>query len=319
LDGSKGLPLDEDPLWRQVRFYTAIPTGTDYDGMHENWELPKELPTPILHHKYPDRALFRVIATCFAYCSYCYMARRTLDKNHAASGAEFKMHWADSLRYLRDNPQIQDVLISGGEPLMLDDDQLDSLLKDLRGIPTVKTLRLNTRALSFNPSRITPGLCKVLARHKLTALEVQVAHPRELGPELDQALEKLHKAHSSLVILNRTPLLRGVNDSLAVMRELCLALYARGVLPYYVFHAAPYSPHRAQFGVPLRKGAALFNALRRTLPGPAMPRYTLFHPSGKQDIPLEPKGTPHFRYLNNGMVRFKNWRGQWCQYQDAHL
>jgi len=310
----KGNPDPLDPVWLQVKpLRQAVAASA-------GWEAPGELANPVLHQKYPDRAILRVSNQCFSYCNYCYLPHRTLNPKTKHEFACTPRAWQAALRRLREKPAIRDVLLSGGEPLMLPDPAIASMLADLRRIPSLRAIRLNTRALTFNPFRITPGLAKAFKTHKLTVLEIQTNHPREITPEFDQALARLEAGGHRPLIVNRAPLLAGVNDSYEVLEELCLKLYERRIHFYYLFHCAPGSPGRAARGTSIRQGVRILSRLRRRIPGPAFPRYTLFHPGGKQDIPLEASGTPEFRYEQDRrgrpIVRFRNWKNRWVTYPD---
>ncbi len=317
-----GAPFPNDPLWMQVKLYNeeSDSHSSSYDDIHVNWELTEEMPNSLIHHKYPDRAILRVADHCFAYCSYCYLTRRTLDRMSKREEPQGK-RWGQAIRYLRANPAIQDVLISGGDPLLFPNSRIESMLKELREIPSIKTIRLNTRALSFNPFRIDEDLVAIFREYDLTALEVHFSHPNELTREVDQALKLLDQSSHRPLLLWRAPLLRGINSSPEVMCNLLLGLYKRRILPYYLFHYAPYTLSRQSLATSVREGVRLMNSLKRTIPGAAVPRYTLFHPSGKQEIPLEEEGTPEFQYCEkpeseNRFIRFKNWRGDWVEYPD---
>lgn len=318
----KGNPLPGDPLWKQV-FLPPSRAGEDfeYDGDNVNWENPAELVTPILHHKYPDRALLRITDHCICYCNYCYLTSRILDRNVPKHNLNEGSYWQDSLDYLRAHPEVRDVLVSGGEPLLLETRLLAKIFEGLRAVPSVKTIRLNTRALSYNPFRFDDELVKMLCEFRLTALEVHVSHPAEITPEFDRALDRLDAAGRRPMILWRAPLLRGINDSADVLEKLFLMLYERRIEPYYLFHDAPYSLSRGVQGVSIRRGASILRELRRRIPGPSFPRYTLFHVHGKQDIPLSETGTDEFRYekdeKGNGIVRFLNWKNEWSVYPDV--
>lgn len=319
----RGRPQAGDPVWRQYRPLGANELGGSfhYDGRHENWEIAAEMPTRLLQHKYPGRAIVRLTNACFSQCNFCYLTARVIDRATARARQGGMAEWPATLRYLRAHPEIHDVLISGGDPLLLDNAQLDRVCRDLRAIPSIHTLRLNTRALTTNPFRFDRAFAKLCARHRLTALEIHLAHPCELTADADAALARLDAAGHRPLILWRAPLLHGVNDSVAVLEELLLALYRRRITPYYLFHYAPYTLARAQFGVPLRRGATLLRQLRRRVPGPAFPRYTLFHPAGKHDIPLEPRGNSDFSYTRDRhghpVVRYRDWRGCRREYPDV--
>lgn len=321
LDAS-GNPLHGDPIWSQLCFHDRNGTAglSDYDGSRENWEAPEEMRNAILHHKYPDRAILRIVDACFGYCNYCYLTARIIDRAKARDGGSRQQAWDDSLAYLRENPQIRDVLISGGDPLVLTNERLERVFSDLSRIGSVRSLRLNTRALSFNPYRFDRDLVAMFKTYRLTALEIHLAHPREITPVFDEKLGLFEEAGYRPLILWRAPLLRGINDSEDVLKELFLQLYRRRIVPYYLFHYAPYTLGRSRVGVSIRRGIELMQKIRREIPGPAFPRYTLFHIGGKQDIPLEPEGTPSFVFTrderNNPMVKFLNWKNTWVWYPD---
>ncbi|MCP4658625.1 MAG: radical SAM protein [bacterium] len=321
--GEDRRPCPHDPIWRQVRFYSRSELGgaTDYDRVTENWERPAELPTPILHHKYPDRAILRLASSCHGYCSYCYLTARVIDRRRSPDRPLTTRVWNDSLAYLRRTPEIRDLLLSGGDPLVLDNQRLAEKLDDLSRIASIRTLRLNTRALSFNPYRFDRDLVLLLKQYRVTALEIHVAHPRELTAEFDQRLALFDELGYRPLILWRAPLLRGINDSEEVLAELLVGLYQRRIVPYYIFHYAPFALGRSCHGLSVRRGAGLLARIRRQVPGPAFPRYTLFHIDGKQDIPLDPAGSDGFRYTRDEhghpLVRFINWQNRWVTYPDV--
>jgi lysine 2,3-aminomutase len=155
----------------------------------------------------------------------------------------------------------------------------------------------------------------------VTALEIHVAHPRELTPEFDAALRLLDEGGLRPLVLWRAPLLAGINDDRETLRTLLVSLYERRITPYYLFHFAPHALGRTARGVGVAEGAALLRSLRREVPGPAFPRYALFHVGGKHDIPLDPGGSPEFRYERDEqgrpVVRFLNWRREWVTYPDV--
>jgi lysine 2,3-aminomutase len=321
LDGA-GNPLPDDPIWNQFRFlYSRELIGADvYDGVEVNWEKSEELPTRILHHKYPDRAIIRTTHQCFGKCNYCYLTSRVLDLKTINAKAGDQSAWEESLAYLQRHAEIRDVLLSGGDPLILSNELIDKLFCDLARIPSIRSIRLNTRALTFNPYRFDRDLVDIFKKNRLTALEIHLAHPKEITEAFDEALARFEQVGYRPMILWRSPLLRGINDSYDVLQDLLLKLYQRRIVPYYIFHYAPYSLGRANLGVGIKEGIRLLARLRRIIPGPAFPRYTLFHPEGKQDIPLEPEGTSEFRFARNNkgepIVKFKNWKGKWVTYLD---
>jgi len=316
-------PVADDPVWNQIKYLplNKLCSQYDYDGIQSNWELSEEMPTDMLHHKYPDRAIIRIVNCCIGYCSYCYLTKRILDIGSKKQMTRDKTSWSKTISYLKRHKEIRDILISGGDPLLLSNVQLDSLLSDLTKIKSIKSIRLNTRSLTFNPYRFDRELVKIFKKYKLNSLEIQVGHPREITDTFDDVLSLFDDIGYRPQLLWRAPLLKGINDSYEVLEDLFLKLYVRRIMPYYLFHCSPYSLGRSIFGTSIKKGIEILSRLRRRVPGPAFPRFTLFHIQGKQDIPLEIKGTPNFQFLNDSkgkpIVRFKNWKGQWVIYPDV--
>ncbi|MCP4581480.1 MAG: 4Fe-4S cluster-binding domain-containing protein [candidate division Zixibacteria bacterium] len=319
---SQGNPQKNDPIWKQVSHIDLLSNvkSADYNGVNLNWEMPEEIHYSILHHKYPDRAIIRLTDNCLGYCSYCYLAQRTLDKKRKTLSSSFQIKWNGTLEYLRKNRQIRDILLSGGDPLLFSNRRLDQLFKDIKDIESISTIRINTRALTFNPFRFDPELIRIFKKYGLTALEVHFAHPKEITQEVDDALSLMDDIGYRPIILWRSPLLKGINDSCGILEELLVKLYERRIVPYYLFHYAPYSPARSNLSTSVKKGVRLLSELRRKIPGIAFPRYTLFHSSGKHDIPLVQEGTNEFKYeiLANKqyIVKFKNWKDNWVIYPD---
>jgi lysine 2,3-aminomutase len=319
----KGNPLINDPIWRQFQFKTNIENyeSADYDGTTDNWEITTEMPTPILHQKYPGRALLRIVDQCFGYCNYCYLTKRILDKNIKVQNGGKNDQWQNTLAYLRKSSDINEVLISGGDPLILDNEKLDIILFDLSKIESIKNIRINTRAFTFNPFRIDNDFVRLVDKYKITAIEIHACHHRELTDEFDNSLNLFDEIGYRPLFLWRTPLLKGINDNLEVLEKLFLGLYSRRIIPYYLFHFTPFALGRSSLGVSVRRGVKLLKQLRRRIPGPAFPRFTLFHISGKHDIPLEIEGTSEFIYdkdeSGNPVVNFKNWKNEWVTYPDV--
>lgn len=318
-----GNPIPNDPIWMQFRYSKMDSLGSDsnYDGHSINWEVPEEFPSKIMQHKYPDRAIIRITDSCLGYCNYCYLAMRTLDKKIKSKQKSGTDSWADTLSYLKANSRIRDVLISGGDPLILSNLRLRQTLADLRANKSIKTLRLNTRALTHNPFRFDEELISLFQEYRVTVLEIHFAHPKEITRDVDDALIRFDKQNFRPLILWRSPLLSGINSTPDIMEDLLIKLYERRIVPYYVFHYAPFAPGRSSLSTSVRDGVKLLSKLRRKIPGPAFPKYSLYHPTGKHDIPLQLQGTPDFRYTvndnGNPIVEFVNWKGDWVSYLDS--
>lgn len=316
-EGTKAEP--EDPLWRQFVPEWCEDDSSDYayDGHTENWEMPGEMVTPIAQHKYDNRVIVRLANVCLAYCQFCYEALRTLEKD------SFKLsfqqdHWDETIKYLRRTPTVEEVILSGGEPLMHQDEQIDRVLFDLNalGRPIVK--RIHTRALTFNPFRITDDLLNILSERKVTAVGLHVSHPNEITPVFLSAVERLQSRVP--ILFANMPLLRGVNDSAEVMHELGMRLYASGVIPHYLYHFMPHSPGNVEFRTSVQSGIDIIRSLKRHVSNLAVPEFVLPHHSGKFSPPLlgesEPPLVRTVDAKGNPVVRYRNWRGQVVDYPD---
>lgn len=317
VDVVSGNPADDDPLWRQVvplELTDDDPYG--YDGTTENWELPHEMVTPIAQHKYDNRIIVRYANVCHAYCQFCYEALRTLDKD--STKATFDSgHWAATLAYLRANPQVEEVILSGGEPLMHSNEQLDQVLGEARAVRDDLVLRIHTRSLTFNPFRIDDGLVAALARHRVQAVGLHVTHPNELTEDFRQAVRRVESAVP--ILFANVPLLAGVNDEPATVRTLCMELYRLGVHAGYLYHFMPHSPEARCFRVPVARGVEIIRSLKRRISNPAVPEYVLPHATGKYSVPVEPLETyPEHGTDDTGtrVLQFVNWLGDRAQYPD---
>ncbi|BBB01894.1 putative lysine 2,3-aminomutase [Actinacidiphila reveromycinica] len=325
-DGDRRRPRDDDPLWRQVcpsatgpTTATATATATDpygYDGESENWELDGEMVTPIAQHKYDNRIIVRYSNVCHAYCQFCYEALRTLERNSAKPSFE-RRHWRQTLDYLADHAEVEEVILSGGEPFLHSDDQLAGVLADLREVRPELVIRVHTRSLTFNPFRITERLAGTLRAHRVQALGLHVTHPHEITPEFVGALRRLQGAVP--LVFSNVPLLRGVNACPETLRELSMALYRLGVHAGYLYHFMPHSPMAELFWVPVDEGRSLVRSLKRRVSNPAVPEYVLPHPTGKYTVPLlDADEHPRHEADPDGtrVLGFVNWRGERVTYPD---
>jgi len=317
-DGSA--PQPDDPIWRQCvpQWATEGTTGYEYDGETENWEMPEEMVTPIAQHKYDNRIIVRLSNVCHGYCQFCYEALRTLEKDSVKEPFQQK-YWAATVDYVQRRPAIEEVILSGGDPLMLTDEQLDHVLGDLRRLDREITVRVHTRALTFNPFRITEELVEVLCRHHLNALGLHVNHPVEITPEFRDAVARLRRAVP--IVFANIPLLGGINDDVTTMHDLVMALYAVGVIPHYLYHFMPFSPGAAEFRTSVRRGIEIIRALKRHVSNLAVPEFVLPHRSGKHSIPLLGENEPWPQWLTDDdghpIIRYTNWRGEVVDYFDA--
>ena len=256
----------------------------------QRWELEPDIvgvadpldevghsPVKNLIHNYPDKVAFCVTSECAVYCRYCLRKRMVGDADFMMRKDELR----EGLDYLRAHPEIRDVLLTGGDPLVFSDKQLDWLLGGLRAIPHVEVVRLGSRLPVVNPFRITEGLCDVLRKHHPVWLNTHFNHPKELTPEAAEACARL--ADAGVPVGNQSVLLRGINDDPAVMKALVEGLVAMRVRPYYLYQAQLIGG-TSHLRTPIEAGMHLMRRLRGHTSGFAVPAYVLDTPDGK--VPL---------------------------------
>ena len=234
-------------------------------------------PVKNLVHNYPDKVAFCVTSECAVYCRYCLRKRMVGDADFMMRKDELR----EALAYLRAMPDIRDVLLTGGDPLVFSDANLDWLLSELRAIPHIEIVRLGSRLPVVNPFRITDALCDVLRKHHPVWLNTHFNHPKELTPEAAEACARL--ADAGVPVGNQSVLLRGINDDAETMRVLCEGLVAMRVRPYYLYQAQLIGG-TAHLRTPIETGMALMRELRGHTSGFAVPAYVLDTPDGK--VPL---------------------------------
>jgi lysine 2,3-aminomutase len=239
------------------------------------------MPVPGITHRYPDRVLFYVSHNCPVYCRHCTRKRKVADPTTAASKTQLE----DGLAYIRSNPTIRDVIVSGGDPLTLSDERLDALLGALRSIEHVEVIRLGTRNPVTLPQRITEDFAAILAKHRPIYVHTHFNHPKEVTAEAVTALDLLLGAGS--VLGNQMVLLKGVNDSIATVVELNRALLKAGCRPYYMLQC-DMAQGITHFRTPLRTGIAILDHLRGRMGGMGIPDFVVDLPGGGGKIELVP-------------------------------
>jgi len=266
----------------------------------------KDMVAPGLVHRYPDRVLFLVTDRCASYCRYCTRSRvvsgvgeQHLDADHKAA-----------IDYIRRTPRVRDVLLSGGDPLLLSDGKLEGLLSALRAIPHVEFLRIGTRIPIFLPQRITPELCAMLKKYHPLWMSVHTNHPRELTAESREALGRL--ADAGIPLGNQAVLLRGVNDSATVLKELFQKLLMCRVRPYYLYQC-DLIRGSAHLRTTIKEGLQIMEQLRGHTSGYAIPQYVVDGPGGGGKIPLNPE----YILGNDGRsLVLRNFEGQIYEYPE---
>ncbi|NCG17959.1 MAG: KamA family radical SAM protein [Rhodobacterales bacterium] len=233
-------------------------------------------PLPWVVHKYPSRVLLLLTKRCHLYCRYCFR------RNHRPSEREDPTpgEWAAALDYALGSGA-EEVILSGGDPLAVRDQTLFDAIDTLRD--TIPVIRIHTRAPITKPARVTNALVAGLASRRPVWVVVHCNHPKELSPDVDQALARLIDA--GLPVLNQSVLLRGVNDNVPALAELSRQLVRRGVFPYYLHHT-DHAGGNAHFRVGVQEGLALWHGLQKCVSGGALPRYVIDPPqgSGKVDV-----------------------------------
>ncbi|SIT13278.1 MULTISPECIES: KamA family radical SAM protein [Alicyclobacillus] len=319
-NGDGQSPDPADPMWRMIVPYWESEgrESYSYDGHTENWELNHEMVTPIAQHKYDNRIIVRLSNVCYAYCQFCYEALRTIEKKSNKLMFQ-KQYWDATVEYVRQHREVEEVILSGGEPLMHDDTQLGEFLGDLRAVGRWVAIRIHTRALTFNPFRITDELTECLQKYEVNAIGVHVAHPNEITPEFRQAAKKIQGVVP--IMFANIPLLRGINDNIETMHELGMKLYSVGIIPQYLYHFMPHSPGALEFRTRVQTGVDIIRGLKRRISNLAVPEFVLPHYTGKHTMPLlaEDEKPPYRTYDNHGnpVIRYSNWRGEIVDYLDA--
>ena len=296
------------PIRRQV-----VPLGRErqhFDGMMaDSLGEDQDSPVPGLVHRYPDRVLMLVTTHCASYCRYCTRSRMVGDFNKTMGKTVFE----GQLDYLRRSPQVRDVLLSGGDPLTLSEPVLEHLLSSLRDIEHIEIVRFGTRVPIFLPQRITPGLCSMLRRYHPLWMNIHVNHPKEITPEMGQALNQL--ADAGIPLGNQSVLLAGINDSVAVQRELVHKLVRHRVRPYYLYQC-DLVRGAGHFRTTVAKGIEIIEGLQGHTSGYAVPTYVIDSPGGGGKVPIMPQRL--IAREPDGTVMLRNYEGQVYTYVEPH-
>ncbi len=262
------------------------------DPLHED----EDSPVPGLTHRYPDRVLFLITDMCSMYCRHC-TRRRFAGQNDCESPSE-RINRA--IEYIAKTPQVRDVLLSGGDALLVSDKQLESIIQRLREIPHVEIIRIGSRTPVVCPQRITDDLVNMLKKYHPVWLNTHFNHPNEITPEAAEACAKL--ANAGVPLGNQSVLLRGVNDCVSVMKNLVHDLVKIRVRPYYIYQC-DLSMGLEHFRTPVSKGIEIIENLRGHTSGYAVPTFVVDAPGGGGKIPVMPNylisQAPHKAILRN--------------------
>ena len=297
--------LENDPIFKQsfpVIDELNIEKSDMSDPLHED----KDSPVPGITHRYPDRVLFLVSNTCSMYCRHCTRKRRVGDQDSIPCREQIKK----GIEYIRNNTQIRDVLLSGGDPFLLSDEYLDWILTELNGIDHIEVIRIGTRTPVVLPQRITDDLVKMLKKHHPLWINTHFNHPRELSVSSRRALNKL--ADAGIPLGNQSVLLAGVNDCPRIMRSLVHKLVANRVRPYYLYQC-DLSEGLTHFRTPVGKGIEILESLIGHTSGFCVPTYVIDAPGGGGKIPVMPN---YLISWSTNKVVLRNYEGVITTYKE---
>ncbi|HKJ04332.1 MAG TPA: KamA family radical SAM protein [Geopsychrobacteraceae bacterium] len=268
-----------DPIWRQC---VPDPAELSEEGMLDPLGEENLSPVPSVIHRYPDRVVFLASGNCASYCRFCTRKRKVGCSSMSISFKDQR----DGIDYIAATPQIKDVILSGGDPLLLPDMVLGDLLTRIHAIPHVEIIRIGTRIPVILPERITDKLCTLLKKFHPLFVNTHFNHPCELTPQATEACAKLIDV--GIPLGNQTVLLRGVNDNPEAMVELFRGLLRMRVKPYYL-HQMDLTRGTSHFRTSVKKGLEIMHALRGPVSGMASPCYVIDLPGGKGKVPLLPE------------------------------
>lgn len=293
-----------DPIYKQV-----VPDMRELDnnGLFQD-PLSEDRDSPVTNivHRYPDRCLFLVSHQCASYCRFCTRKRKVGDPT------KISLKFIDEgIEYIEKHTEIRDVILSGGDPLLLSDDRLKYILHKLRRISQVEIIRIGTRVPCFLPQRITARLAKMLRKFHPLFINVHFNHPNELTPIAVKALGRL--ADAGIPLGNQTVLLKGVNDDPEVMKKLVQKLLQARVRPYYIYQA-DYVVGTEHFRTRVEKGLEIIRALRGWTSGLAVPHFVIDSPGGGGKIPLLPE---YVLQITDEEVVMRNYQGKIFRYRQT--
>ncbi len=286
-----------DAMWQQY-----VPTVAELDvvdGVIDSLDEDGDSPVPNITHRYPDRVLFLVSPVCASYCRFCTRRRKVGDPEKIPLN-----QYESAFEYIRAHTEIRDVIMSGGDPMMLSDRRLEYLFQKLREIPHVEIIRIGSRITSHLPQRITPEFCEMVKKYHPVYMNTHFNHPAELTPETVAALARL--ADAGIPLGCQTVLLRGVNDDPTVMKELMQKLLKARVRPYYIYMADQVAGGE-HFRTTVEKGLEIVKALRGWTSGLAVPHFVIDAPGGVGKVPLLPE---YVEEINEDEVIFRNYAGE---------
>ena len=294
-----------DPIYKQC-FPNPSELIIQKHEMADPLAEDSDSPVPGLTHRYPDRVLLHVSNTCSMYCRHCTRKRKVGDMEHIPERSAI----SKGIDYIRNTPQVRDVLLSGGDPLMLSDDYLDWILTELRSIPHVEVIRIGSRMPVVLPYRITESLVKVLKKHHPVWLNTHFNHPYEMTAASQKALKML--ADGGVPLGNQSVLLAGINDCPVIMKKLIHLLVKNRVRPYYLYQC-DLSEGLTHFRTSVGKGIEIIENLIGHTSGFAVPTYVIDAPGGGGKIPVMPN---YLISWSDNKVVLRNYEGVITTYRE---
>lgn len=260
----------------------------------------KDSPVTNLVHRYPDRILLLATDLCASYCRHCTRRRMVGSRERIITNGNL----TKAYEYIKSNRKVRDVLISGGDPFMLDDDKLEHILKTLRDIPHIELLRIGSRVPVTMPMRITSEFIDMLKRYAPLWISLHFNHPKEVTKEVKTACDML--ADNGFVLGSQTVLLKGINDKPSIMKRLMHELVKIRVRPYYIYQCDPVRG-TSHFRTPISTGINIIEKLRGHTSGYAVPAYVVDAPGGGGKIPITPN---YVISQSKGTFSLRNYKGE---------
>lgn len=274
------------------------------DPLCEDSDSPSE--ESCITHRYPDRVLFLISNRCGMYCRHCTRKRRVGNREYDYPEKTIR----EGIEYVRTHPEVRDVLLSGGDALLVSDERLDWLLGELFDIPHVEIVRIGSRVPVTLPQRITPELCEILRKYPAVWLNTHFNHPKEITPEAKKAMRMLSDA--GIPLGNQSVLLRRVNDCPTIIKKLCHELVRIKTRPYYLYQC-DLSNGLEHFRTPVARGIEIMEMLRGHTSGLAIPTFVVDAPGGGGKIPVGPN---YLISSSNSKITLRNYEGVICVYPE---
>ena len=291
-------------------FMQSVPTIREYmdrEVQKDPYAVVFNSPAPLVTRLYADRLIINVTNMCAMFCRHCLRKKDIALKDMVYPKDDIQA----ALDYIASCPEVRDVLITGGDALVLSDETIDWILTELEKMDNIEIMRLGSRMLSTLPQRITPELCSVLKKHRPVYLNTQFNHPLEINPESEAAVDRLIQA--GVMVGNQSVLMKGINHDKHVMKKLVHLLLRIRIRPYYIFNCKKLQGIQ-HFRASVMDGLNIMENLRGYTSGLAVPTYIITAPEGKGKTPMAP--TYLLNINRNGKILFRTWGGCVCEYED---